>query len=443
MNLNIKKFLNLNKPWAIMKNDFLEISHLRAEALKMNRSEISAKIEEFKNYQPQNIKSQIFGNTAILPIHGIIMRYFDICTWFLGGVAIENLQNEFRELLNNPKIENIILDINSPGGDADGVPEFSEMIFNSRDKKNIVAYIGFVGASAAYWIASAASKIVINEASVLGSIGMIMEFYEEDEKPVQMISSISPKKNPDIQTEEGKTEIQSFVDELGEIFVKKIALQRNIDTDYVLNHFGQGGVKIGKNAISSKMADEIDLLDNLILNLQKKNKIQSQKNSNESGKSNMKFLIKNKSNKTKAELVIVDNEEVEVPEDAESAEVIDKEWIETNLPDVAEEFREEGRKEEQKRQGEMDNIETETEEEEEVVEEAKSDLKSTPAEAKRKIKIQREKAKKEALADINKDAETIEGVQSSGGQDESAENPILNAVKKGIKKTPVKGINQK
>jgi len=440
MNLQINKFLNLGKPWAIAQSEFSEIANLKEIALNMKPADISAKIEEFRKYDPQSEKPKILNKTAILPIHGTIMRYNDICGWFLGGATIENLQNQFRDLLNNKLIDNIVLDINSPGGDMDGVFELAKLIYESRGKKNIVSYIGFVGASAAYAIASAASKIVINESSVVGSIGVIMEFYKsDDKKPLTIISSISPKKNSDMETDEGKKDAQKFVDEMGQLFVKKIALHRAVEIEYVTNNFGQGGVRIGNDAITFKMADEIDILDNLIEKFNENDSNPGFSLNNTSGKrsksmpKNKKFIHINskKSNKTKAELVIVDDEEVDVPEDAESVDVINKEWIETNLPDVAEEFREEGRQEERDRQDEIDDVDTDdVPEEQEAKKEAKADGNMKASDLALKINAVRRKLKTDKLSKIKKDSEKIEGIQSDAGLNGDgtpSKNPSIQA----------------
>ena len=83
-----------------------------------------------------------------------------------------------RKFADDSSIRAIILHINSPGGGAAASQEIYEEVKRIRDqkKKPIVASIESVGASGAYYIASGTSKIYANRASIVGSIGVIMEY---------------------------------------------------------------------------------------------------------------------------------------------------------------------------------------------------------------------------------------------------------------------------
>jgi ClpP class serine protease len=52
------------------------------------------------------------------------------------------------------------VNIDSPGGEVNGANELAQAIYDARGKKPIVAYVGGAGASAAYWVASAADRVV-------------------------------------------------------------------------------------------------------------------------------------------------------------------------------------------------------------------------------------------------------------------------------------------
>lgn len=80
--------------------------------------------------------------------------------------------------LNDPSISEIVLDINSGGGAAVGCKELADYIFQSRQTKPITAIVNYSAYSAAYFIASACSKIVVSQTSGVGSIGVIMEHLD-------------------------------------------------------------------------------------------------------------------------------------------------------------------------------------------------------------------------------------------------------------------------
>ncbi|MEK6861331.1 MAG: S49 family peptidase, partial [Nanoarchaeota archaeon] len=83
----------------------------------------------------------------------------------------------FIESANNDKnVKAIILNINSPGGTVVGSKEIVDSI--KKVNKPVVALIREVGASGAYWIASASDIIVAETLSVTGSIGVIGSYLE-------------------------------------------------------------------------------------------------------------------------------------------------------------------------------------------------------------------------------------------------------------------------
>ena len=86
--------------------------------------------------------------------------------------------DQLRKYDQDSSIKAIILHIDSPGGAAAPSQEIYHEVLRIREekKKPMVASIESVGASGAYYIASAASKIYANDASVVGSIGVIMEW---------------------------------------------------------------------------------------------------------------------------------------------------------------------------------------------------------------------------------------------------------------------------
>lgn len=78
----------------------------------------------------------------------------------------------------------VILDINSPGGSPVQSDEIWQEIRYQKTKfpkKKVYAVIGDIGASGAYYIASAADEIYVNRSSIVGSIGVIMPNYGIEE----------------------------------------------------------------------------------------------------------------------------------------------------------------------------------------------------------------------------------------------------------------------
>lgn len=89
--------------------------------------------------------------------------------------------NSLNDAIKNPLVKSIILDINSPGGSPVQSAYIYQAIMELKAKKPIYALIGDLGASGAYYVASAATEIYAHKSSLVGSIGVIsMNFGVKD-----------------------------------------------------------------------------------------------------------------------------------------------------------------------------------------------------------------------------------------------------------------------
>jgi len=255
-----------------MKNRIIDRPWLISEGAFRSVVEISPTPEILATKMAQRLErtwtAKVRGNVAIIPVLGAISRYDSFYNWISGGTATEDLAMDLTEADKNPDVKAIIMEVNSPGGEATGINELSEIIKSL--KTPVVAYVGGMAASAAYWIATAADEIVVDATAELGSIGVVFGYQASKDETIEIVSTLSPKKRLDPGTEEGKIEIQSRADALAEIFVSKVAKYRGVSIEKVKTDFGQGGVMIAQSAIDSKMADRIGSLEGLITELQSK-----------------------------------------------------------------------------------------------------------------------------------------------------------------------------
>lgn len=217
------------------------------------------------------------GSTAILPVTGPIVRRGGMSLSSGPITSVEMLARDFTRALEDDAFASILLDVDSPGGEASGIDEFARMIFQGRDQKPIWAYVSDLGASAGYWIASAADELILAPASAVGSIGCVMAVRDPTARKsdvIEFVSRQSPNKRPDPLTEGGKAEIQALVDSLGDLFVEAVAAHRGVTTSTVESEFGAGGLKVGKAAVDSGMADRLGSLEGTLSELAQRTKPQ-------------------------------------------------------------------------------------------------------------------------------------------------------------------------
>lgn len=245
-----------------------------AEIARESRKTPEAIAREMGREMKDTNAASIRDGVAVIKVSGPLFRYANLMTRICGATSYELLAQDFNKAIQSPQIKGILLDIDSPGGEVNGCSELSDMIYQARGKKPIVAYASGACCSGAYWIASACDKILAADTAILGSIGVVSIFEKDDEdKTIEIVSSQSPNKRPDISTEEGKAKIQARVDELADVFIGKVARNRGITAEDVVKNFGAGDVSVGANAVNNGLADGLSSFEEIITNFNKENTV--------------------------------------------------------------------------------------------------------------------------------------------------------------------------
>lgn len=215
------------------------------------------------------------GATGILHIDGPIIPR-SINTPSAGpSASLEAFSKELKAMDDDPRIENIVLSFDTPGGIVTGVSEFADMV-KSLDTPTTGFVYGYA-ASAGYWIASAVDTLYMSKTAEVGSIGTVAIYEDRSEadarkgvKRFELVSNLSPNKRLGPDTEEGKAATIKILDEITELFVGDVAAGRNVSSEDVMSKFGQGSMFIGQEAVDLGMADGITTLQSLVTSLNNK-----------------------------------------------------------------------------------------------------------------------------------------------------------------------------
>ena len=193
------------------------------------------------------------NNIGVIDIDGVILA---------ADKTVDNL----RKFDQDDAIKAIILHIDSPGGGAAASQEIYQQVRRIRDekKKPIIASIESVGASGAYYIASGAGKIYANDASIVGSIGVIMEWTNYGDllkwaklKPeVLKAGSLKDAGSPTREmTPEERAYFQGLVDNMHTQFIRDVAAGRGIPVN-TLQPLATGQVWTGEQALPLHLIDK-------------------------------------------------------------------------------------------------------------------------------------------------------------------------------------------
>lgn len=254
-----------SEPWAITQpvlETILEIAERENEKPEAVAARLGKELQNTHTVTERD-------GVAIVPVTGPLFRYANLFTAISGATSYEMLAQDFTAALDNPDINAIILNIDSPGGEVNGCAELANMIFAARGKKPIIAYASGDAASGAYWIASAADQVVASETSGLGSIGVVAVYRgakldKNAPTSIEIVSSQSPFKRLNPETDEGRAKLQTRIDAMAEVFVNTLARNRGIAAAQVLEQFGAGDILIGAHAVNAGLADRIGSLEKLI-----------------------------------------------------------------------------------------------------------------------------------------------------------------------------------
>lgn len=140
----------------------------------------------------------------------------------------------------------------SPGGHVSGLFEAMTAIKETSAHTRVIAE-GTL-ASAMYILASQANEIMArNEAVEVGSVGVAMPVSEDK----YITNSDSPKKHPDLATDEGKAAATEPLDDIFQVYAERVADGRGTSVDAVKKDYGQGSIMSARTALSKNMIDGI------------------------------------------------------------------------------------------------------------------------------------------------------------------------------------------
>jgi protease-4 len=206
---------------------------------------------------------------AVIVASGVLMNGES-----LPGVAgADTLVSLVRKARLDADVKSVVLRIDSPGGSvfaSELVRQETELL--QLAGKPVIASMGGVAASGGYWIASTADKIVSQETTITGSIGIfgLVPTFEEALLDIGIssdgvaTSALGRGGDPLTGLSDGmKQVLQANVENGYERFLNVVARGREM-TPEAVDAIGQGRVWIGSQALELGLVDQLGDLDSAI-----------------------------------------------------------------------------------------------------------------------------------------------------------------------------------
>jgi ClpP class serine protease len=271
-----------------------ELEHLRSYASKVlaaREGDIQAGMAAYSSRGEPNEILSVEGGTATIRIEGTLTDKVSGLAAFLGfgGTTYGQIMDAIARVDGDPSISSVKLAINSPGGNIVGLDDIWIALRDLGTRKQVVAENRGMIASAAYWIASAASRIVaISPAAMTGSIGVQAVLIDRSKatsadgtREIRIVSKNAPDKNPDPGTPEGEAVYQEMIDSIERVFLSRIAEGRGMTVEQVAADFGQGRMLIAQDPDSEmKSALSVNMIDAVLGDFTSKSAVVIGRNSN-------------------------------------------------------------------------------------------------------------------------------------------------------------------
>ena len=203
------------------------------------------------------------SNISVIPVYGSLVHRTHGLDAMSGLTSYDEIRNDFRAAME-ADTDAVLFDINSPGGEAHGLMDLVDEIYDARSEKPIYAIANESAYSAAYAIASAADKVFLSRSAGVGSVGVIaihMDQSKYDEKVgVKYTPIYAGARKNDLNphfplSSEAKGILQDEVAEHYEIFVNTVARNRNMKVSQV--KATEAGMFTGDRAVTIGFADEV------------------------------------------------------------------------------------------------------------------------------------------------------------------------------------------
>lgn len=243
---------------------------LNIQSRNVESSSFNDWFEEIKS-EAEGGKFERRGSVAVINIMGGLDYRYDFWSWLFDCSCYMGISNAVQQAVADPSITKIVLYVDSPGGGFHGCQECADVIYAANESKEVVAVVDPEAASAGYWLASQASRIVCLESGWVGSLGSqtslvsYHRMYQEVGIDKELIrAAISPNKNLGYSSEPiseaARDERKRWADYAGELFVSHVMRGRGKTRQQVLDNFGQGTMYFAADAVGRGMIDAIGSL---------------------------------------------------------------------------------------------------------------------------------------------------------------------------------------
>ena len=211
------------------------------------------------------------SSIAVVPVFGTLVRRTNGLEAASGLTSYSELAARLQAASVDTAVRGVLLEIDSPGGEAGGVFELAEHVRTLAQHKPVWAVAVDSALSAAYAIAAAANRVVVTRTAGVGSIGVIAMHVDQSTRDAQQGYRYTPvlagAYKADLSPHaalapEALTRLQREVDRLYDLFIDHVALMRGLDSDAI--RATEAGLYFAEDAVHAGLADAVGGFDDTL-----------------------------------------------------------------------------------------------------------------------------------------------------------------------------------
>ena len=197
---------------------------------------------------------RVVNGIAVLPVTGTLVHRLGGMRPFSGMTGYDGIVACLQQAMADSQVRGVLLDIDSPGGQAAGAFDCADMIYRLRQQKPVWALCNDTACSAAMLLASACSRRLVTQTSRIGSIGHLAQAGVD----ITLIYAGAHKVDGnqfEALPAEVRQDMQQRIDAAHRMFAEKVAMYTGLSVDVVTGT--EAAVFEGQSGIEAGLADEL------------------------------------------------------------------------------------------------------------------------------------------------------------------------------------------
>ncbi len=187
-----------------------------------------------------------------------------------GGFDLESIKRALQQATEDKNVKAVVLRIDSPGGEVTASDTLYHAVKEAATKVPVIVYMDSLAASGGYYVSCGASRIVANETTLTGSIGVIIQSMNYSgtlgKIGLESMTFVSGTFKDTLggarpMRDDEKVYVQGLVTKMYDRFLGIVSDARHIDKEALKNGIADGRVFTGGEALEKKLVDQVGYIE--------------------------------------------------------------------------------------------------------------------------------------------------------------------------------------